>query len=192
MTDLMIDIETLSTQKDAAITSIGAVFFDRHTGLVGQHKHHVGIQMLPAHNYGHIDPGTVQFWISQKKTVQEQLLSLTASQSVNARTLAVALASLTGFIHTFSDPENVLVWSNGSNFDIEILENAYTRTCQKVPWKYYNVRDVRTIVDIGRDILKFDPKKTIPFTGSEHNALDDAVHQANYVSAIFKEISNLY
>jgi len=54
---------------------------------------------------------------------------------------------------------------------------------------HYNDRDVRTIVDLGRALLGFDPKKDMPFTGERHNALDDAIHQAKYVSAIYQALA---
>ncbi|EIV5785097.1 3'-5' exoribonuclease [Klebsiella pneumoniae] len=39
-----------------------------------------------------------------------------------------------------------------------------------------------------RTFLSFDPKTAIPFEGSRHNALADAIHQARYVSAIWQRI----
>ncbi len=43
------------------------------------------------------------------------------------------------------------------------------------------------MVEIGQAI-SFDPKTTIPFEGSRHNALAGAIHQARYVSAIWQRI----
>jgi inhibitor of KinA sporulation pathway (predicted exonuclease) len=48
------------------------------------------------------------------------------------------------------------------------------------PWKFWNVRDVRTVVDI----MKINPKEFI-FNGIKHNALDDAVHQVKYMTSKF-------
>uniref|UniRef100_UPI00050A7E94 3'-5' exonuclease n=1 Tax=Escherichia coli TaxID=562 RepID=UPI00050A7E94 len=55
------------------------------------------------------------------------------------------------------------------------------------PWRYYNDRDVRTIVELGKAI-DFDVRTAIPFEGERHNALDDARYQAKYVSAIWKKL----
>jgi hypothetical protein len=49
--------------------------------------------------------------------------------------------------------------------------------------------DVRTIVELGRKLLNFDPKKDMPFKGEKHNALADAIHQAKYVSAIYQKLA---
>ncbi|EOZ24363.1 hypothetical protein H245_4438 [Klebsiella pneumoniae VAKPC254] len=43
------------------------------------------------------------------------------------------------------------------------------------------------MVELGQAI-SFDPKTTIQFEGSRHNALADAIHQARYVSAIWQRI----
>lgn len=37
--------------------------------------------------------------------------------------------------------------------------------------------------------IGFDPKRDMPFKGTRHNALDDAIHQAKYVSAIWKKLA---
>ncbi|MDE1493160.1 3'-5' exoribonuclease domain-containing protein, partial [Xenorhabdus bovienii] len=34
------------------------------------------------------------------------------------------------------------------------------------------------------------PKHNMPFEGSRHNALDDAIHQAKYVSIIWQKLIN--
>ncbi|EBO5570485.1 3'-5' exoribonuclease, partial [Salmonella enterica] len=54
--------------------------------------------------------------------------------------------------------------------------------------QWWNDRDVRTIVELGKAI-GFDPKRDMPFEGTRHNALDDAIHQAKYVSAIWKKLA---
>lgn len=38
-------------------------------------------------------------------------------------------------------------------------------------------------------LIGFDPKRDMPFKGTRHNALDDAIHQAKYVSAIWKKLA---
>lgn len=51
--------------------------------------------------------------------------------------------------------------------------------------KWYNDRDVRTIVELGR-LVGFAPKRDMPINGERHNALADAIHQVRYVSAIYQ------
>ncbi|EOK2527909.1 3'-5' exonuclease [Escherichia coli] len=75
-----------------------------------------------------------------------------------------------------------------SSDDCVILRNSYSLTGQPVPWQWWNDRDVRTIVELGK-VIGFDPKRDMPFKGTRHNALDDAIHQAKYVSAIWKKLA---
>ena len=43
------------------------------------------------------------------------------------------------------------------------------------------------MVNLGRRV-GFDPKRDLPFDGERHNALADAVHQAQYVSLIHQRV----
>lgn len=181
MNHLMIDLETLGLQNDAAILSIGAVYFDIETGDLGDTVH-VGI--LPENNnlYGRIDPNTVMFWLSQPEEARSRISKI-AQDGVS---LPVALAKLKNFCYGCSNPGKLQIWSNGANFDTVLLENAYRRYDIQPPWNYWQVRDVRTIVELGRALIGYDPKHENPFDGTEHDALADAIHQATYVSDIYR------
>ncbi|ELG6179117.1 3'-5' exoribonuclease [Escherichia coli] len=78
------------------------------------------------------------------------------------------------------------VWSNGAGFDCVILRRALERLGYKA-WPFCMDCDVRTMVMLGQQ-TGFDPKKDMPFEGTEHNALDDALHQVKYVSAIWQRL----
>lgn len=99
-----------------------------------------------------------------------------------------ALSELSHFINRHADnTEYLKVWGNGATFDNVILRGAYARTGHLCPWAFWNDHDVRTIVTLGR-ATGFDPKLDMPFDGVMHNALDDARHQAKYVSAIWQRL----
>jgi len=83
-------------------------------------------------------------------------------------------------------PIDAKVWGNGSNFDIGKLETAYG--FDHIPWKFWNIRDVRTICELSKGLVS---KNDIEFIGEKHNALDDAIHQARYVSKMVMEIEKL-
>lgn len=79
------------------------------------------------------------------------------------------------------------MWGNGSDFDNVALASAYD-ACDFNPfWKFWNNRDVRTVVELGRS-AGIDPKRTLQFEGEQHNALADAIHQAKYVSIIHQHL----
>ncbi|CAM8176549.1 3'-5' exonuclease [Escherichia coli] len=98
-----------------------------------------------------------------------------------------ALLQLREFIDENSGEFFVQVWGNGANFDNTILRRSYERQGIPCPWRYYNDRDVRIIVELGKAI-DFDARTAIPFEGERHNALDDARYQAKYVSVIWQKL----
>ncbi|HAW6230790.1 TPA: 3'-5' exoribonuclease [Escherichia coli] len=98
-----------------------------------------------------------------------------------------ALLQLREFIDENSGEFFVQIWGKEANFNNVILRRSYERQGIPCPWSYYNDRDVRTIVELGKAI-DFDARTAIPFEGERHNALDDARYQAKYVSAIWQKL----
>ncbi len=109
------------------------------------------------------------------------------SLTTDTQDLSTALCWLSDFIVKHAKPRFVQVWGNGASFDCVILRNSYALTGQEAPWQWWNDRDVRTVVEMGKAI-GFDPKRDMPFEGTRHSALDDAIHQAKYVSAIWQKL----
>ncbi|AQN32313.1 exodeoxyribonuclease VIII [Pseudoalteromonas phage PHS21] len=181
-TDVMIDIETLSTEQDAAIISIAAVYFNPETGAIGD-DFYTNVNLQSNINAGrNISASTLLWWMQQEKSAQEQVFSLN-------HTAPKLSDSLKLFIEFFKN-DSLKVWGNGATFDMTILESAFKRCKLTTPWKFWNIRDVRTAVEMGQ-LLDFNPKKDMPFTGIRHNALDDSKHQAKYVSAIYQRINKV-
>ncbi|GDB99437.1 exonuclease [Escherichia coli] len=174
---LMIDLETMGKNPDAPIISIGAIFFDPQTGDMGP-EFSKTIDLDTAG--GVIDRDTIKWWLKQSREAQSALLT-------DEIPLDDALLQLREFIDENSGEFFVQVWGNGANFDNVILRRSYERQGIPCPWRYCNDRDVRTIVELGKAI-DFDARTAIPFEGERHNALDDARHQAKYVSAIWQKL----
>ncbi|HAV7852184.1 TPA: exonuclease [Escherichia coli] len=174
---LMIDLETMGKNPDAPIISIGAIFFDPQTGDVGP-EFSKTIDLETAG--GVIDRDTIKWWLKQSREAQSAIMT-------DEIPLDDALLQLREFIDENSGEFFVQVWGNGANFDNTILRRSYERQGIPCPWRYYNDRDVRTIVELGKAI-DFDARTAIPFEGERHNALDDARYQAKYVSAIWQKL----
>ncbi|HCT2587236.1 TPA: 3'-5' exoribonuclease [Escherichia coli] len=174
---LMIDLETMGKNPDAPIISIGAIFFDPQTGDMGP-EFSKTIDLETAG--GVIDRGTIKWWLKQSRDAQSAIMT-------DEIPLDDALLQLREFIDENSGEFFVQVWGNGANFDNTILRRSYERQGIPCPWRYYNDRDVRTIVELGKAI-DFDARTAIPFKGERHNALDDARYQAKYVSAIWQKL----
>ncbi|HFU7562710.1 TPA: 3'-5' exoribonuclease, partial [Escherichia coli] len=174
---LMIDLETMGKNPDAPIISIGAIFFDPQTGDMGpEFSKTVDLETAG----GVIDRDAIKWWLKQSREAQSAIMT-------DEIPLDDALLQLREFIDENSGEFFVQVWGNGANFDNTILRRSYERQGIPCPWRYYNDRDVRTIVELGKAI-DFDARTAIPFEGERHNALDDARHQAKYVSAIWQKL----
>lgn len=179
MHDIMIDLETLSTQPNAAILSIGACYFDMSTGNIGDTFHrHIHFTDYP--EIGHISAETVKWWLKQSDAARKAL-----TDNKTGVALATALMELHDFV-----PRNkqAKFWSNGATFDLVIIRSAFDRCGHSVPWQYWQERDVRTIVDIADRLSGINTSKSTEFMGVKHDALADAIHQARYVSHAYRLI----
>jgi hypothetical protein len=72
------------------------------------------------------------------------------------------------------------VWANGSCFDIIICEHVYRKVGRAIPWKFWEVRDVRTAFDLG-----INPHRP-PVTA--HHALEDAWNQAVGIQNVYNTL----
>lgn len=180
---VMVDLETMGKKHNAPIVAIGAVVFDPATGSIGESFYKV-VCLESSVNWGAvIDPSTVIWWLKQSSEARSAIVN------DDAIPLLDALLQFREFVsdNVAGGSKKAQVWGNGASFDNSILRSSYDCIAEDYPWEYWNDRDVRTMVEIGQAI-SFDPKTTIPFEGSRHNALADAIHQARYVSAIWQRI----
>lgn len=166
MEDVMIDIETPGTKPGCGVLSIGAAYFDRQGNVGGKFYACMGLNGFAV---GSVDPGTLLWWSNQSDQAKMDLFSGKDLPS-----------DVVDQLQKFIKP-SAKVWGNGSTFDISILEAWFGLLGKEVPWKFWNVRDVRTVVDL-LDI----PKKNMVFEGTAHNALDDVIHQIKYMTKAMK------
>ncbi|MDU2053830.1 MAG: 3'-5' exoribonuclease, partial [Escherichia coli] len=151
---LMIDLETMGKNPDAPIISIDAIFFDPQTGDMGP-EFSKTIDLETAG--GVIDRDVIKRWLKQSREAQSAIMT-------DEIPLDDALLQLREFIDENSGEFFVQVWGNGANFENTILRRSYERQGIPCPWRYYNDRDVRTIVELGKAI-DFDARTAIPFEG---------------------------
>ncbi|EKP1128731.1 3'-5' exoribonuclease [Klebsiella michiganensis] len=180
---VMVDLETMGKKSNAPVVSIGAVIFDPATGFLGETFYKV-VSLESAVSWGaEIDPSTVIWWMKQSSEARSEIANDNAIQ------LDDALLQFSEFVleNIPGGYKTAQIWGNGATFDNTILRSSYERACLDCPWGYWNDRDVRTMVELGKAI-GFDAKTSIPFEGERHNALADAQHQARYVSAIWQRL----
>ena len=186
--NLMIDLETLGKTPDAQIILIAAVEFNKYTGEVGDRFQ----WWVDATDWGKngrvIDGETVAWWLEQSDEARQ---SLKCPYSNCHGTLLEGIVELRRFYNSHTNPyaygevkgDRLVVWGNGSTFDISMLENAYRSSGLDVPWDFYSVNDVRTVVDFCPEV-----KKETAFEGVKHSPLSDCLHQIKYLSGTIQRL----
>ena len=173
--NIMFDLETLDSKNTSAILSIAAVEFNKNTGEIGE-KIHIRIDIQSCFDEGLTVGGdTLMWWLQQSEDARKRIYDTKGIPLENALDQVFKFVKGCG--------ENVVVWGNGSTFDISILENAMYKFYTELPWKFWNVNDVRTIVALNPSI-----KKKSKFDGVAHDALYDCLHQIKYLTDTLKTI----
>jgi hypothetical protein len=75
----------------------------------------------------------------------------------------------------------VNVWGNGAAFGNVILRSAYAACGLLPPWEFWNDRCYRTLKNLRPDIK-------LERSGTHHNALDDAITQAEHAVVILSAL----
>lgn len=177
MKHLMIDLETMGTLVNAPVLAIGAVMFDPNTGELGD-RFYGAVDIADACRYGRPGGDTIRWWMGQGDEARKAAVAGTKSAETVFGEFRAFLAKQRG---------DICPWGNGASFDISILEYAFLKvTGEAAPWKFWNVRDCRTIKEIANKAgWSFDG----PRAGTHHQALDDAIHQAQWVSHYWQKLT---
>jgi hypothetical protein len=167
---LMVDLETLATSPNAAILTIGAVTFDPKTDKIFD-EFYTKVDLESVTDLGmQIDEKTVEWWGTQDAAAQEEAFSETNRISVQE-----AIEKFHKFAWNCSN-----FWSHGAAFDIVIIEQYYRALKKSPPWDFWQIRDTRTIFDLG-----IDPEMP---QANKHHALEDARRQAIGVQNVYKKL----
>jgi hypothetical protein len=182
---IMLDLETLDTASSAVVTSIGAVAFDPYTaGYAGfGAKFYVELvdDMAAQQQRGRTISGdTVRWWMWQGQAAQ-RLFSDLPDPEVQRVATVTALTMFSDFVER-NGGRNAEIWGNGADFDNVILGSLYEAFDVKRPWSYSRNRCYRTMRS-----LHWAPTRTDRF-GVHHNALDDAITQAEHLQKIMAAI----
>lgn len=174
----MVDLETLGTHQDAIFPIIGACIFSPSTGEITD-TFYAHLNQKQQQTLGRTTtPATIEWWKKQSDAAKKEIIK-------SGRPFKDVMEEFVDFI-----PSKCVMWGNGSTFDISILENALRMLDMPIPWAFWDVRDVRTVVDLAKRLPKTErvEKCNFPFEGVAHNALDDARHQATYVAAMWQAL----
>lgn len=172
MKDVMIDLETLGTESDCPVLSLGAVLFDPKTGELGDRAYYVLDVQEQLDKGRRMSFDTFCWWLRQGEEARSAI-------STEQTRLSTGWA-LTDFFSRL--PKGVRPWSNGAGFDIVIVESLAKAYGVPVPWKYWDIRDTRTLWDV----TGVRPNRG---SGTHHIAVDDAVAQAQAVVAAYAKLT---
>lgn len=178
MNHIMIDLETIGTRPGSAILTIGAVRFDPATDNLGDI---IDPRMLPEDRafYRRIERGsctalgltedadTLAWWGRQSTEARQE-----AFDADPRHPIAEVMAAFTHWCGRDPFP-----WSHGASFDVVLCEAIFERLGLRAPWKFWNVRDTRTLyVFTGEKPIRDD---------NHHHALYDACAQAAAVQRAY-------
>jgi hypothetical protein len=167
----MIDIETIATTPNSAIITIAAVRFDALARTDKMETLELLIDVDDCMGRGFdVDPNTLDWWGKQSPEAQ-----YAAFEKGPRLLLPDALTSLSRFVFNTQR-----LWCQGMNFDPVILENAYRKIGQTVPWMYWKWRDSRTLLSLLAELPKKDSRA--------HDAVYDAVWQAKLVQQVLQTL----
>ena len=179
----MVDIETLGTKANSVILSIAAVQFDLQTGKTGKEFNHSidinsclmeGLEIMEETlDWWTLHPTAKEAW---EKTIKQPLKDVLSLFRDYLGTLGVA-------------PSQIEIWGNSNRFDLGIIENAYSKTEQKIPWDFRGERDVRTLVSFAPWIKNSHLNGAKKDNKILHDALIDCKIQIEYCTEIYKFIT---
>lgn len=169
----MIDLEGLATGPDTTILTIAAQAFDPF-GSGYYDRHYYARVTLESQENRSIDNGTIEWWATQPEHAREE-----AFGEQDRIPLDQALDELGRLIW-----HSKMIWAQGPTFDCTILEHAYKSYHKALPWKYYQVRDSRTVFSLWPEL---------PIPPTSHHALEDCRRQIGMLQETLKylKITNL-
>jgi hypothetical protein len=172
--DLSIDIETLGVTQDAVIIQIGVVEFNTDTMSIGD-----GLVFYPDLEEQYkarrsVDIDALKWWTKTNPALLGDILN---SKTINHSEVRARLIDVMILARSY--------WFKHPAFDLTILDSMYslnTSLCDSGHGAYRKItKDVHTLTSS----LKVKPPE---FVGVRHDALADAIHQAQWVIKCFAKI----
>jgi hypothetical protein len=169
--DLMIDLETLDTAPSAVIVSVGICAFDndgihdkKYYNLCADEQVRKGRTM---------SFDTLEWWFRQEKAVIDAAFNIPTDKKTPIKEF------LRQFGFFCSKHHIQKVWAQGMDFDLSMISDLHRQYDVELPYQYFLGRDARTFCE---------GMKKPERIGTHHNAMDDAVYQAECVILQRKKI----
>ena len=171
MTHAMIDLETLSTNPNATILTVGGVKFDPYNLVEPAQGMYFRVDVDSQTEMGRdVMQETIDWWATQPKEISDEALG-----DENR----ISLEEMIKTINKWSVGVDVF-WCQGPLFDYAILQDIYKQLGHPAPWQYWQIRDSRTLFSL----VPRENEKRIGL----HNALEDCYFQAKKVQKVYKQL----
>ena len=154
---LMIDLEGLATGPDTTILTMAAQAFDPF-GQGHYDKHYYARVTLESQENRAIDDGTIAWWATQPEHAREEAFGEQGRLIWQSK----------------------MIWAQGPTYDCNILEHAYKSYNKPLPWKYYQVRDSRTVFSLWPEL---------PIPPTSHHALEDCRRQISMLQSTLRHLN---
>lgn len=183
-----LDLETLSTHKNAVILSIGACTVSLNGDA--ERTFTVNLDAQAQIDKGlHVSADTLKWWMRQDAQAQRDAFH---GEDVHP---VIAIEMLRGWLKAEGTPP---VYTKGPHFDGALLDSLAESFGVEAPISHRKHRDIRTIEEAFESHLKNDLVVERFYTMKErayrgivqHNALADAVAQGEIVRFWLEELSN--
>lgn len=181
--NIMMDIETTGVRPGCRVLSIGLVEFDEK-GTIDSLLVHPKL----SDQVGVDDGNTMGWWDTQSAEAK----SVFADNHILGESVEYVYKRIRTFIDDLVDARkslsqglekvDVCIWGNGATFDNSIVQHMFYAKGLPIPWNTFGDRCYRTAINmLGRPSLQR--------SGVHHNALDDAMYQANCLIKAIKNAS---
>lgn len=176
---VMIDMETVATSPRAAIVSLGACTFGLPFGA--ERKIFYGKASLASNEHlkREISRETMLWWDKEENEA--------ARLEAFSGTLALddVLDQFLNWTDSIGNRVDIELWSRGAGFDCEILQDAFYQIFGSYPYDFRKHMCQRTV----ERLMPMTLKSAIPGNTYKHNALMDAMHQADVMDVALRNIS---
>lgn len=196
---MMLDLETMGSNNDAAIVEIGAVVFDPFVpGYVIQELS-INVSLESSVAFGGVmDPSTVVWWLRQSPDAISRVFPPIDEPKRDGehRSIGYALNVLRGSYRgtvqagyeRMRDPEPCsALWAHAT-FDPVVIASAYRRSKITLPWSFRDVRDLRTLTWLAPEAASKAYEGAEEHDGPRHTALADALRQVRVVWVCLEEL----
>jgi len=176
--NVMVDIETTATTRNAGIWQIGAYCIETEEEFICTINPLSLVTPIRGHSFDW-ELETIRWQYDNNR--KNWLAALSLDVTDNSAFAEHLLAFKTFLRNCHSGWQTKLVlWCKGTDFDFPILSNSLVLECLGIPWRYYQLRDLRSVAAVmGQEMSR---------ENISHNALEDAIAQGKWLKMLLGQL----